>query len=178
MMRVAITGGIAEGKSTVLTYLAEAGYSTASADAAARAVFETEPVQAFLTESIGSTEHAVVRERLASDDTFRRELNRLTHPAIVAALTSSPAQFIEVPLLIEAVLQSQFTAVWVVTCGQVEQTRRLVSRLRNPDLAAEMLRTQLPTEVKIPFADAVVRTNCSEESVRDYVIEAAREISQ
>lgn len=177
-MRVAVTGGIGEGKSTVLAYLREAGYATDSADDIARQVILQPPVQALLLERVGATDAAAVRERLADDPDFRRDLNALMHPSIADSMIHSTAQFLEVPLLIEACLQSSFSQVWVVTCGSDLQLSRLVSRLGNLERAAEMLRTQLPTCVKIPFADTVVRTNCDEESVRAYVIEAAQKISQ
>lgn len=175
-MRVAITGGIAEGKSTVLGYLADMGYKTETADRLAKSVFASEPVQQFLHSQLGSGDPALVRSRLSADSDFRRRLNALTHPAIALAIFESDAEFVEVPLLIETCMHRWFPQVWVVTCGMEEQIRRLVHRLGNLDLALEMASAQVPTAAKIPFADTVVRTNCSEESVRAYVIEAVREI--
>ena len=171
-MRLAVTGGIAEGKSTVVGYLRDAGYSTASADAVAREVFGTSEVQSWIVERLGSSEPARVREAVASDASFRRSLNRLTHPRILHKLDRLRADVVEVPLLIEACLQSRFDRVWVVTCGPEEQLRRLAERLGGVPSAESLLATQLASRVKIPFADCIVRTNLPEETVRGYVLDA------
>lgn len=171
-MRLAVTGGIAEGKSTVVGYLRDAGYSTASADEAAREVFGSPDVQAFVSDRLGSSDPARVREAVASDASFRRSFNRLTHPKILAKLDDLEADVVEVPLLIEACLQQRFDRVWVVTCGPQEQLRRLVERLGDVPSAESLLATQLPSRVKIPFADCIVRTNLPEETVRGYVLDA------
>lgn len=175
-MRLAITGGMAEGKSTVAASLAAAGYRVLSADAVAKDVFESPRVQEWLAAAMGSegpVDRAAVRERLAKDLEFRRALNARTHPEVVGRIFASGADVAEVPLLIEACLQRHFRRVWVVTCGEEEQLRRLAERLGGVDRAREMLRTQLPTRVKIAFADRVIRTNAPERDVHLEVTEAA-----
>jgi len=171
-MRLAVTGGIAEGKSTVVGYLRDAGYTTASADTVARDVFASSEVQEWLVGRLGSAEPSQVREAVAMDATFRRSLNRLMHPRILKELDRLEAQVVEVPLLIEACLQSRFDRVWVVTCGRAEQLRRLAERLGDVSNAEALLATQLASTVKIPFADCIVRTNLAEETVRGYVLDA------
>ena len=107
----------------------------------------------------------MLRERLA-DPSIRRAVNRITHPAIFDRIQNAGAQFIEVPLLIEACLQGEFDRVWVVTCGPEEQLRRLTARLQSAEAATVLLRTQLTSRVKIVFADSVIRTNQPEFSVK------------
>ncbi len=175
--RVAITGGIAEGKSTVLAYLREAGHEVASADAVAKEVYESEEVQRWLTDQLGSSASKDdVRERLTEDPAFRRRLNAMTHPLILRNLAQHQAQFTEVPLLIETCTHVSFDKIWVVTCGAAEQHKRLTARLNSANLAEDLLRTQLPTRAKIPFADVIVRTNQDEETVRRIVFAAAAQI--
>lgn len=172
--RLAVTGGIAEGKSTVLAHLREAGYETESADEIAREVFAGPEVQAFLGERLGSAAPDLVRTAITSTSEFRRSMNAIAHPLILERLESSPAQVFEVPLLIEACLHFRFDRVWVVTCGPEEQATRLAKRFGDAATARAMLATQLPTAAKIPFADRVVRTNADKESVRRYVFEAVK----
>jgi dephospho-CoA kinase len=168
--RIAVTGGVAEGKSTVLATLAELGYTTASADEVAATAFESEGVQALICDELGaSADRVAVRVRLSQDAEFRRRLNALMHPIVARQLLGSEARFVEVPLLLEATMHPFFDRVWVVTCGEAEQRRRLVERLGSPSEADALLRVQLPTQAKIPFADEVVRTNQDEETVRAYV---------
>jgi len=170
---IAITGGLAEGKSTVLGYCKAAGYRTASADEVAREVFEDDSVQASIAKLLGSEppiERQVVRAALEESPAFRRELNRLTHSGIIRKLKEARAQVVEVPLLIEVCLQGDFDRVWVVSCGREEQIRRLSERLGSCN-AGRLLASQLPTSAKTPFADCIVRTNQPEAAVQAYVLE-------
>lgn len=171
-MRIAVTGGIAEGKSTVMAYLRELGEQTASADDMAREVFQSEEVQAKLAALLGVSGAVAphqLRERLSADVSLRRQVNRIMHPLVVDLLLSSPAKWIEVPLLFETALHPLFDRVWVTTCGPEIQLERLTARLGNVEVARSMIGTQLPTPVKCAFADEVVWTTGSEEAVREFV---------
>ena len=176
LARVGITGGIAEGKSTVLRYLREAGYRVASADNVARAQLKRAEVRAAVAAAAGLSVDFTARDllnRLMGDNDIRRAVNRATHPHVLRALAHTGADFIEVPLLIETALQSAFDEVWVVTCGPDEQLRRLVERVGSEALAQQLLALQLPTSAKLPFADVIVRTNSPRRRVKAYTIEAA-----
>lgn len=175
MTRIAITGGVAEGKSTVLRYLQELGYAVESSDRIARQIFLSDEIQAELASLLGVAT-PVLPEQIRvgmQDDAIRRGLNALTHPRILAALDSSDAAFFEVPLLIEACLQERFGRVWVVTCGRDEQIRRLTERI-GASAAEALIGTQLATRAKIPFGDRIVRTNQPESTVKRFVTEAAQ----
>lgn len=176
MRRIAVTGGIAEGKSTVLGYLRDAGHAVVSADVVAREVFASERVQQWLRRTFGEEaepSREAVRARLSKDFTFRRALNERMHPEILRRLVASEAAFVEIPLLFETCSQRTFDRVWVVTCGPEEQLRRLESRLGDAAKAAELLGTQLPTRAKCALADRIVRTNAPEDAVQRKSVEAA-----
>jgi len=177
MLNVAITGGIAEGKSTVLSHLRTLGYSVASADDAARKVFESLPVQEKLSEFLeirGSVTPADLREHLFENSALRRKVNGLMHPLILSRLAAEAPDFVEIPLLIETCMQGLFREVWVVTCGPDEQRKRLAERFgKDTDLDA-ILSSQLPTEMKCAFADVIVRTNRAPEDVNRFITAAAR----
>ena len=171
-MRVAVTGGIAEGKSTVMGYLRSLGESTVSADQIAREVFESEEVQSALSERLGLAlplDRDRVRIAISRDIELRRWLNAVTHPKILDQIEVSSAHWFEVPLLFEACLQARFHSIWVVTCGAAEQRSRLVQRLGDDAAARSLIAAQLPTEVKIAFADEIIRTNQSEAAVLEIV---------
>ena len=185
-MRIAITGGIAEGKSTVLNYVRMAGYETQSSDSIAHQVFCSDPVQSHLASSLGLSRpisREAVRSLISADVKARKALNDLMHPLIWEAIAHSSSTFIEVPLLVEAALYLKFERVWVVTCGPIQQQQRMIQRIRSKgDLsldAAELetqrlLALQLPTCVKCFFADRIIRTNGSESDVQKYVLEAIK----
>lgn len=171
----AITGGMAEGKSTVLGYLADEGYKVASADEVAREVFVREDVQAAIRRSFGTADRDALRAKLADDPDARRTLNHLMHVPVWDALSARGAEIVEIPLLIETALHDRCRGVWVVTCGAEEQRTRLISRLGSEELVDRLLATQLPTRVKEVFADRVLRTNLPEPQVRREVLEAAKQ---
>lgn len=170
---IALTGGIAEGKSTVLSMCRDLGAKVASADEIGRQVFESQEVQVALADLLGVPDGRVrpeqVRAALAADSEIRYRVNQITHPKILAGIFASGADVIEVPLLIETCIHELFDEVWVVTCGPEIQRERLISRLKNEVLADQILATQLPTRAKIPFASVVVRTNNPPSDVLAYV---------
>ena len=171
-MRVAVTGGIAEGKSTVMGYLRSLGQSTASADEFAREVFQLDEVQEAISQRLGLKHHAPreeVRSAISGNPEIRRWLNTITHPRIFERIENSRADWIEVPLLFEACLQGSFDSIWVVTCGEIEQLSRLAARLGDEAAARKMMGTQLSTSIKIAFADEIIRTNLSETTVKSLV---------
>lgn len=175
-MRVAITGGIAEGKSTVLSALASVGYDVVSADAIAREVFEEPATQAALARLMGESgpvDRARLRELIGRRPELRREVNRIMHPTIRHRMAASPARFFEIPLLVEGGMAHRYDYVWVVTCGPELQRQRLIARVGSETEADRLIATQLPTSVKIPFADWVVDTRILPETVAALVQQKA-----
>jgi dephospho-CoA kinase len=172
-MRVAVTGGVAEGKSTVLQACADAGYTVGSADAVAREVFEQAAVQAQLAQLLqveAPVAPSDLRQVLSENPSLRRSVNRLMHGNILQAMDRQDAQIWEVPLLIETCIYGLFDRVWVVTCGPEEQLERLVARLGDEQAARNLIATQLPSTIKCAFADHIVRTNQPRDLVQQDVL--------
>lgn len=186
-MRVAITGGICDGKTTVLSALAEAGYPTFSADAVLTELYgEPTFVQGLVAilgvEAApgGSVDRVWIRNRALEDDRFRRTLNLYTHAPVLrrvlARMGGDRIAFAEVPLLVEAAAQGHFDRVWVVDAGEAERRRRLEQRVGDTGLAERLLATQLPTAVKAAFADRILRTDAPLETVKSLSVSLAREL--
>ncbi len=96
MLRVGLTGGLASGKSTVAVYLRELGAEVIEADALGRALMEpgqqvyAEIVRVFGPEVVKPDGH-LDRARLAQaafQGSRVDELNRIVHPAVIAAQQS------------------------------------------------------------------------------------------
>lgn len=186
-MRVAITGGIADGKTTVCSTLAEMSYQVVSADDVVAELYTdpavVERVRAEVGEAFVSSngiDRGSLRTAVSHDSGLRTKLNAIFHPAvmreILAKTVTKEVAFAEVPLLIETATQGWFDEVWVVAAGEEEQRRRLVERLGSDREADALLATQLPTAAKIPFADRVVRTNTTVETVKSTVNGHVREL--
>ena len=195
MQRIAITGGVAEGKTTVLRIFESLGAQVISSDQLVATLLApgTEIWEQLVREfgqAITAADGTLARERLAAlafgDPTVRRRLNRITHPAVVRALQAhlqarepSPTPtFVEVPLLIEVALQGYFDAVVVVQATPALQRQRLTARGVPPQRARQILHAQLPTRCKTVFADWVIRTHRSLEHVEAQVRRIWRTLTQ
>ena len=82
----------------------------------------------------------------------------------------------EVPLLIETCIQRLFNQTWLVTCGKVEQLRRLTERLSDQTQAEALIATQIPTCAKFAFADVVIRTDVEMPIVHRTVVAALKDL--
>lgn len=178
MRRVALTGGIATGKSYVLRRLQALGIPTIDADRLAREAVQPgspgwQAVRERFGERVLGPDGVIDRRRLAAivfDDPAAREaLEGLIHPEVYRqihawfaeeAARGAPMAIADVPLLFETGREGEFDRVIVVACSPEEQMKRLVARDRLDDTdARQRLAAQLPIEEKVKRADYVVGTD-------------------
>lgn len=176
-MKIAVTGGIASGKSTLLQMLRERGVPTLSADAVARDILWNPDVQEQLMREFSVSDEispVVLRGLISQGDDYRRAVNRIMHPVIAEELANSGALVIEVPLLFETCLHVAFDATWVAYCSRETQAARLVERYGGSDQFAPFS-WQLDSKISYSFADSIIRTDSSkEESLKSLLQEAKR----
>lgn len=176
MVRVALTGGIATGKSYVRRRLEGHGVPTVDADVLARtAVAADTPGAARLRErfgpaifrSDGSLDRAALGRIVFEDAAARRDLEAIVHPAVYDAIgrwfAGLPPQtavgVADIPLLFETGRQGEFDRVVVVACPADEQIRRLAQRDGlTPGEAQARLAAQWPIDEKVRLADDVIWT--------------------
>ncbi|MEO8257128.1 MAG: dephospho-CoA kinase [Acidobacteriota bacterium] len=180
MLRVALTGGIATGKSYVLDRFRRRGVPCLDADALVRGVEApgTEATQAIAARfgaDVLAADGAVDRRKLGrivfADGQARRELEAIVHPAVYRAIAAGLRGFellggsrlaiADVPLLYETGHQSDFDRVIVTACPVETQIRRLIERGLTDAEARQRLAAQAPTESKAARADFVIRTDGS-----------------
>ncbi len=174
--RVALTGGIATGKSTVRRSFERLGVPTSDADALSRqAVAPGSPglaavVRRFGTGVIDAT-GALDRKALArivfDDAEARAALEAIVHPIVQAATSDwfarlDPATVFavsDIPLLYEIGRETDFDAVVVAACSAQTQLARLVERdgLNEVD-ARRRIAAQWPIDEKRRRADYVIST--------------------
>ncbi len=191
MLVVAVTGGICDGKTTVLKMFEEFGAKTLSADAVAQELLCPgtdlwEKVHREFASELRVFERGLLADLIANNPQARRRLNRLMHPPIVAAInkeieqvrsTSRGIFVVEAPLLIEIGIQGQYDRILVASAGYTIQLERLTQRLGDRDKAALYLQSQLPTSVKTAFADWIVDTSYPLDVVRSEVLNIWTELS-
>lgn len=177
MHLIALTGGIASGKSTVASRWAEHGAIVVDADALAREVVEAgSPTLQAIVERFGvdvlhedgSLNRQALGAAIFSDTDAREALNAITHPAIsalaqhrfddAAARNSEAFIVYDVPLLVESRQSlSKFGAVVTVEADADIRVERLVEH-RGMDRAAAERRVaaQAAEEERRAIADFVV----------------------
>jgi dephospho-CoA kinase len=179
MKRVALTGGIATGKSHVRAEFERLGVPTIDADKLAREVVAAgSPGLKAVINRFGrgvlDDTGALDRRKLGSivfqDPVARRDLEDIIHPAVRSAIDawfeslrdSAPVAIADIPLLFETARQGEFDVVIVTTCDPVTQIARVVARDHVSDAEARArVAAQLPIEEKVRRADHVINTDGS-----------------
>ncbi len=181
MPLIALTGGIAAGKSTVARRLAEHGAVIVDADALVREVQQPgSPVLARIAEQFGAgvigADGALDRAALGSvvfaDPSAIARLNEIVHPAVrelsharfAAARAASPDAVIvyDVPLLVEARGSDGWDLVVVVHAPASLRVRRLQEERGMSAADAESrIAAQVSDEERLAIADVVIDTSGS-----------------
>jgi len=179
VLKVALTGGIATGKSHVLGEFRKRGVPCLDADELAHGVEAagTEATRAIAARfgDVLAADGAVDRRKLApivfADPAARRELEAIVHPAVYRAVAaglrgfaltgSYPFAVVDVPLLYETGHAGDFDRVIVTTCPPEMQMARLRGRGMEESDARQRLAAQWPTDEKAARADFIVRTDGS-----------------
>ena len=173
MIRIALTGSIGMGKSTVARMFRETGVPVFDADAEVRLL--QGPGGALVPEIgrafPGTVEDGILdRDRLAGvvleDPDSLARLEALVHPAVRDAREAfidkhedSPALVFEIPLLFETGGEGEFDKVVVVSApAEVQRDRVLAREGMTSDKLEAILGRQLPDLEKRRRADFVVDT--------------------
>ena len=176
--RIALTGGIATGKSHVRARFEALGVATIDSDVLARAaVAPGTPGLAAVVHRFGrdvlDAGGALDRQTLGAivfaDPDARKALEAIVHPYVRSATdrwfaSLDPARhafaIADIPLLYEVGRERDFDVVIVVACTPETQLRRVMHRDGLPeDEARRRIAAQLPIEMKVRRADYVIHTD-------------------
>lgn len=169
---IALTGGIASGKTAVAELFAKLGVPVLDTDQIARDVVApgmpalgqlVAEFGADILDSQGGLDRARMRERVFSDPAQRHKLESITHPAIREELGRRSAaaggdyQVHVIPLLVETGRADAYDRVLVVDCPQSAQIERLVARDgTSREQAVEILAAQVSREERLDAAHDVI----------------------
>jgi len=188
--RVALTGGIASGKSYVRARFEALVVPTIDADGLARDAVAPGTaglagVVAHFGQDVLQADGSLDRQRLAqivfADPEARRALEAVVHPEVrratnqwFASLDAEkvPYAIADIPLLYEVGRDRDFDTVIVVACDSDTQRRRLVARDGMSDAEArQRISAQLPIDQKVIRGDYVISTDGSHEETDRQVME-------
>lgn len=174
MLKVALTGGIATGKSYVLAQLCERGVPTIDADDLVHRAFapETATTEAVAFEfgsamlrSDGSVDRAALALKVFADAEARLRLEAMVHPMVYDEIAKwfeaqdAPIAVASIPLLYETRRESDFDVVVVTACKADQQLQRLLDRGLTLSDARRRMAAQIPTEEKASRANYVIWTS-------------------
>lgn len=182
---IALSGGVASGKTAVTDRLRELGATILDADQVSRDVVApgtpglADIVKTFgarVLQADGSLDRHAMRERIFADAEARRALEAIVHPRVRAALKAGAEAVAEgivvlaIPLLVESGHYDWVDRTVMVDARTAIQEARLMQRDRvNAGLARKMIAAQAPRSRRLAIADEVIRNDDSLDALRDRV---------
>jgi len=170
--RVALTGGIASGKTTAAQVFADLGVPVIDTDVIARQVVEpgrpalAAVVDAFgpdILDTDGRLDRRRLRERIFADPLARQRLEAILHPAIRVEMerqsreAGGPYQVLVIPLLTEGRRRDHVDRVLLVDVPEKLQVERLMMRDGvTHEQARASLSAQATRAERLAMADDVV----------------------
>jgi dephospho-CoA kinase len=189
VLRVGLTGGIATGKSVVGEIFVELGCHLIDSDQITHELLQPgQSVHAMVVKEFGeqilaadgTVDRRILGNIVFRDPSARARLNGLVHPAIIQRQLQWLAQMEEqdphtiaivaAALMIEVGTFKNYDKVIVVTCSPQIQRERLRTRSSlSEDQIEARIRSQMPLEEKVKYADFVVDNSGSIAETREQV---------
>ena len=195
MVRAALTGGIATGKSYCIARFAARGLPVVDADTLAReAVAPGSPGLAAVVDRFGpgvlrpdgSLNRPAVARVIFQDRAARADLEAIIHPEVyrrvrdwfVRLPPSTRVAIADIPLLFETGHNHEFDAVIVAACHPATQLARLIARDKLSEEDAEArLAAQWPIQDKVARADYVIRTDGTFEDTDEQIAQTLESLN-
>lgn len=174
MLRVALTGGIATGKSYVLSRLEKRGIPTIDADDVVHQAFGPgTPTTKAIADRFGSAclkpdgsvHRALLAAQVFKDADARQQIEAIVHPLVYETIQkwfetlARPLGVASIPLLYETGREKDFDFVVVTVCPPEVQLERLLERDHmSKEDARQRIAAQMPADEKAARGDFVIDT--------------------
>jgi len=188
MLTIALTGGIASGKTSASDHFHLLGVPIVDADVLAREVVAPgTPGLAALVNHFGDRilddrkelDRVALRSIIFSDKKAKQTVDNILHPLIrqlsdqkLGALRNENHAYAiyAIPLLVETAQQDRFDRIVVVDVSESVQINRLTARDGGSEVAArKILATQASREARLAVADDVIDNNGSIDELKHQV---------
>ena len=168
-LKIALTGGIACGKSSVSQIFKKLGVPIIDLDVIARTVVETntqglvELVAHFgngILNDDQTLNRQALRQQLFKNSENQQVIEEILHPKILEKMQTDIEKLntqlviVEVPLLVEQNLSNLFDRAIVVDCSEENQLKRLLKREKlDENLAKTMIAAQVSREQRLALSE-------------------------
>jgi len=187
LKKVAVTGGIATGKTTVCRFFEELGAYVISADKIVHQLLSPatdlgKRVIALLGSDIvegGELNREVIAQKVFRDPSLLKQLEKQVHPEVQKVIESQYRRVsqqkhflfvVEVPLLFESALEKFYDVTIVVVADEKRcRTRFMTTTQYGADEFDRRHQRLIPAEEKQARADIVIENNMNLESLRQAV---------
>lgn len=172
MLKVAITGNIASGKSVVQEILATSGFAVFDADIAAHELLDDNSAVLETFADFDILENGKIsREKLGkivfNNKNLLEKLNAIIHPLVRAEIEAFFAEnsdknivFAAVPLLYECGMENMFDRVVLIQTSDSVRLERLIKRCGySREYALKRLESQMPQDKKAAKADFIINND-------------------
>lgn len=202
-IKIGITGGIASGKSTVVSFLKKR-YKVIEADLIAKDLMKigninykniVDEFSCNILLANGEIDKKKLGEIIFNDANKRELLNNITHKNIFdkmkeEILKSEEICFVDIPLLFESKkegLYIDFDEIWLVSVDRKVQIERLMKRDNiSKEYAKNKIDSQMDLNEKIRLSDRVIPNNGSinelsfflEKNIENWIIEIEKKKSK
>ena len=181
--KIAVTGSIGSGKSTV-TKLLSKRYPTISSDDIVHELYRTAEYASIINKKLfnivsDQVDLNYIKERLFNDKDFKDELENVIHPLVIERIErffseNASIVVVEVPLLFEAKMEHMFDTILLVSTEESILKQRLIEHRGFSEVDVEKrLSHQMSVSDKIKKSDYVITNNGTieqlEEKVNDFV---------
>jgi len=173
MLKVGLTGSIGTGKSTVARLLEKEGAYVIDADKIVHNLFNRQDIKDKIKKLFGDVfkkDGSVDRKKLAKiifyNEKKKKQLEALLHPEVskeikrffirVKEKDPDAVAVAEVPLMIETGSYKEYDVVVVVYAPFELQLQRLIKKGMDKDEAIKRIKSQMPPEEKVKYADFVM----------------------
>ncbi len=186
MLKVGLTGSIGTGKSTVAKIFKELGAYVIDADSIVHTLLKQNNVKEKVREILGDVfdeKGDIDKKKVASiifnNPEKKKQIEALLHPLVFQYIQNwlsdiekkdpDAIAVVEVPLMIETGSYKNYDLVIVIYAPEKLQLERLLKKGMTEEEALSRIKSQMPIEEKVKYADIVIKNTGSLEELKKEV---------